>query len=846
MKNVALIYSTDQEFEDFIKANELDLKKEYLIRIHTCTHKAEEIMPFVEKIKTHFPAAKIIGTSTSGVIFNGKIMSGCCMVSFTEFKNASVHTFLEPLATSSGIDRTGFELADSAAARIGNKNTSIALAFFARQFLKISDFVNGMNKSIPELNIIGGFANTYKVPLLEFSESTSFVFTEEGVSKDALGCAYIVSENIYSYGDIVYVTEPVGQVHTITEADGTIIRKVDGENAVDWYKKLLGLNFESTNEIYNTTIVFPLVKANSSNVPWAISYSPQSGDSAIFPDEPDPVMFVPSEAKAGDQIRIAYSGVQKTIEVCETVCENISARPSEVLFGYSCVSRQDIFKNCAEWELLPFEKTNLCGAFVAGEIGNIDNTNRYCNYSFAILSIAEENSTVKLNIETLSNNAGKLVDNQSAIVDYLLRITAGESTEKTQQQIDIENTLFIDNDTGYWNITKFMFDGSLGKHDKLCMITIRNESLLKAFMSKSKFSIYFNRFLKAISDNIGNDKYSYYVYNETSMLITAGEDVTDEEFTDKIHDLQNTLSDFRFSSYVPVNEFSVVMHEDNLIKKAELTLVRMRSKKNCFLTYTSDLGLEQFNARKMKMIMILNHAVSNNGVIPYFQGIRDNSSGNIDLYESLMRIQDSEGNIYTPYTFMEISREYGYYSDISYIMINKVLKIFRDKTDKVTINMTIGDVYNYRIVHSILEFLKTAPHPENYIFELTETEEIEDYQVIFEFTEQIHELGGKIAIDDFGSGFSNMVHVFKIPSDYIKIDGEIIKNICTDIYALEFLGMISDWAKKHCKEIIAEFVENQEIQDIIESHDIRYSQGYLYSKPTQLFEAPPEIPRGNK
>lgn len=237
----------------------------------------------------------------------------------------------------------------------------------------------------------------------------------------------------------------------------------------------------------------------------------------------------------------------------------------------------------------------------------------------------------------------------------------------------------------------------------------------------------------------------------------------------------------------------------------------------------------------MNMISIINNAISNNLVIPYFQGIRDNSMGGINMYESLMRLSDTSGNIYTPYHFMDIAKEYGYYADISTIMISKVLNLFRGKNKNVTINMNISDVYNDMTVKFIFDFMKNAPHPENFIFELTETEEIVDYQVILEFAKKIHSLGGKIAIDDFGSGFSNIVHVFKIPADYIKIDGEIIKHVTSDAYAREFLEMISEWSKKHSKEIIAEFVENDSIQHIVEHHGIRFSQGYLYSKPSKLF-----------
>ncbi|MGN0677641.1 MAG: EAL domain-containing protein, partial [Ruminococcus sp.] len=107
--------------------------------------------------------------------------------------------------------------------------------------------------------------------------------------------------------------------------------------------------------------------------------------------------------------------------------------------------------------------------------------------------------------------------------------------------------------------------------------------------------------------------------------------------------------------------------------------------------------------------------------------------------------------------------------------------------------------------------------------------------IIDAFTDAIINAGGQIAIDDFGSGFSNLIYLFRINAQYIKIDGEIIKNICSDEYALEIMGIISQWAKKHNKSVIAEFVENEDIQKLVSDHGIKYSQGYYYSKPEKRF-----------
>ncbi len=841
MKSVSFIFSSNKKFEEFITANKLTSEKEYLIRIHTCIHNYQTVMPFVNNILAYFPHARIIGSSTTGVIYEGQILTDCCLVSITECENMSVKTCLTPLS-SNGVNVSGNDITDLIAGTVVEESTKFMLAFAARPFDKIEELVERMNRIAPQVSMIGGIAiipRTYNT--LSFYKNESFVFTEYGSSRNSVACAAINSKTISSYNNIIYVTEPIGTIHTITDAEGPIIRKIDDENAVQWYQKMLGIDFSkmSQSEIESMNTVFPLVKTDHGNSPWAIFYSPQNEENSVFANETEPVLYVANEAKPGDKIRISYSSLQKTIDTCENVCEDISAHPCEVLFGYSCFSRQNMFKNCAKWELLPFARTNLSGALVAGEIGNIEGSNRYCNYSFAIASLSEKNVCVRLDIYALTENAGELVNNQENIIEYLLKNhNTDENQIISEQNREIENNLFIDNETGLENVTKFSFDHNLGKFDKLCMITIRNESLIKAFLSEYKFLYYFNRYHKYIMSCLSDGRYNCYLYKQSVLLITGSPEISDDEFAASMAELQNVITDFKFFSYVPVCEFSIVMHENDLIQKAELTLLRMKNKNYTYLVYTADLGLEQFNAHKMKMIMLLNDAISNDRIVPYFQGIRDNLLGEIKMYESLMRIEDADRNVYTPYYFMDIAKEYGYYADISYIMINKVMKMFSGSSYSVTINMTVSDVYNYKIVHSILRFLEKTPYPQNFIFELTETEEVTDYQVIFEFVEKVHNAGGAIAIDDFGSGFSNIVNIFKIQSDYIKIDGEIIKNIRQDIFAREFLEMISGWAQKHNKEIIAEFVESADIQEIIEENNIRYSQGYLYSKPRKIIEIP--------
>ena len=97
--------------------------------------------------------------------------------------------------------------------------------------------------------------------------------------------------------------------------------------------------------------------------------------------------------------------------------------------------------------------------------------------------------------------------------------------------------------------------------------------------------------------------------------------------------------------------------------------------------------------------------------------------------------------------------------------------------------------------------------------------------------EKLNENGIKIAIDDFGSGYSNLVELARLEPDYIKIDGEIVRNINSSSIHKIIAETIVYMTSKLKTELVAEYVENYELQQTIIDMHIRYSQGYLFSKP---------------
>ncbi|MBR3517716.1 MAG: EAL domain-containing protein, partial [Lachnospiraceae bacterium] len=153
----------------------------------------------------------------------------------------------------------------------------------------------------------------------------------------------------------------------------------------------------------------------------------------------------------------------------------------------------------------------------------------------------------------------------------------------------------------------------------------------------------------------------------------------------------------------------------------------------------------------------------------------------------------------------------------------------------ISINLGMRDITNEKLVEYILDFLSMCEHPENLIFEILENEDVDDYEAMVRFVDNVHRLGGKISIDDFGSGYSNLQHIANIHSDFIKIDGSIIRNCCNDPESERLVVMIAGWKNLSTRsvDIVAEYVENREIQELLEKHGIDYSQGYLFSKPSR-------------
>jgi EAL domain-containing protein (putative c-di-GMP-specific phosphodiesterase class I) len=146
------------------------------------------------------------------------------------------------------------------------------------------------------------------------------------------------------------------------------------------------------------------------------------------------------------------------------------------------------------------------------------------------------------------------------------------------------------------------------------------------------------------------------------------------------------------------------------------------------------------------------------------------------------------------------------------------------------------DIENNEMRNFLLHYLKNFENSATLTLEILESDSIEDFDLINDFIKKVKKYNVKIAIDDFGSGYSNFSRIIELNPDILKIDGSLIKNIDTDENKQKIVKSIIAFAKGLNIQTVAEYVENEAIFEVCKNMGIDYFQGYYFSPPKRLFK----------
>ena len=183
---------------------------------------------------------------------------------------------------------------------------------------------------------------------------------------------------------------------------------------------------------------------------------------------------------------------------------------------------------------------------------------------------------------------------------------------------------------------------------------------------------------------------------------------------------------------------------------------------------------------------------------------------------------------------MDIAKKSKHYQELTKQTIERALKDFKDRKESISLNISVEDVVNAETVSFLENAIKNFPQPSRISLELTETEVIADYVSVVHFIENFKNLGVKISVDDFGSGYSNFAYIVQFKADFLKIDGSLVSKIATDETSYRVVTAINNFAKSMGMKSIAEFVSDEEINSLVKELEIDYAQGYFHAKPLPI------------
>ena len=312
--------------------------------------------------------------------------------------------------------------------------------------------------------------------------------------------------------------------------------------------------------------------------------------------------------------------------------------------------------------------------------------------------------------------------------------------------------------------------------------------------------------------------------------------ISEEEFFSGMKLLLDTISEKKFEveNHSIFISFScgIASNKEALLIKANTALQIAKNNAKNIVVYKDSLDAKEQITKNADALLTLKEAITHNRITPFFQPIYSTRNRRIEKYESLARIIKEDGSIIMPFAFLDIAIKSKLYPEITKAMIVKTFAFFKDKEYEFSINLSILDIQNQEILKFILTQIQAFHAPQHVVFEILESHKIENYQEMKSFIKEVKKHGCKIAIDDFGSGYSNFSHIFELNVDYLKIDGSLVKFITIDESSRIIVKTIVNFASNLGLKTIAEFVEDKDALEMLEKMGVDFVQGYYIGKPS--------------
>lgn len=275
--------------------------------------------------------------------------------------------------------------------------------------------------------------------------------------------------------------------------------------------------------------------------------------------------------------------------------------------------------------------------------------------------------------------------------------------------------------------------------------------------------------------------------------------------------------------------------EDQLdaINKAYLALTNVKGKDYEFYCDFEDAKREHIDAQnEMSQLHYLQEAFHEDRLVLAYQPIISSSDGSIEYYECLLRISDGQGNFDSAGRFIPIAEKMGTVDVIDEYVLKTVVNELENNTKlKLCLNISNLTTSNEQWLKMCSEILSASDVSNRISVEITETAAQKDLRKTAYFTAAMQSLGCRVALDDFGVGYTSFRQLRSLSVDTVKIDGSYILGLEENKENLIFIKSLVDFNKSYGLKTVAECVETGEVAKKLMELGVDYLQGYYFGVP---------------
>lgn len=289
-----------------------------------------------------------------------------------------------------------------------------------------------------------------------------------------------------------------------------------------------------------------------------------------------------------------------------------------------------------------------------------------------------------------------------------------------------------------------------------------------------------------------------------------------------------SVGSIKLANQLPTTAAEVMIRAEQALCEA-----RLRGR-NMMVEYQETTPNSEARRTTMEMGDRFKYALKNRQLRLAYQPVIDAATGHVVFYEALVRMFKENGEIIPAAEFVPAIEELGLALDLDYHVLDLAIKELEDYPD-LRLAMNISGFTAARADWP--EYLKSKLRDkqsvtQRLIVEITETVAITDLRETQRFAEMLTSLGGKVAIDDFGSGFTSIRHLRSLSLSIMKIDREMLTNLLNNSEQEHLVRMMIAIARGLGLKTVAEGVETEEVARWLQNEKVDMMQGYYFGRPS--------------